>query len=88
MSRSKRPEKFVTALKASGATILGMSGMLTLAFDSMKQTVQALEAAGLRQSVIVMIGGGPVDGNVCGMVGADDWGADPQRAVRLAKGWM
>jgi methanogenic corrinoid protein MtbC1 len=82
------PERFVTALKESGATILGMSGLLTLAFDSMKATVAALEAAGLRQQVKVMIGGGPVDANVCRVVGADDWGTDAQRAVRLAKAWL
>lgn len=82
------PEKFIAAVKESGAKVMGMSGLLTLAFDSMKQTVVALEAAGLRQEVKVMIGGGPVDGNVCRMVGADEWGADAQAAVRLAKGWM
>ncbi|HTR27167.1 MAG TPA: cobalamin-dependent protein [Terriglobales bacterium] len=82
------PEKFVSALKESGATVLGMSGLLTLAFDSMKATVQALEAAGLRSTVRVMVGGGPTDQNVCRVVGADDWGADAQQAVRLAKGWL
>jgi methanogenic corrinoid protein MtbC1 len=82
------PEKFISALKDSGATVLGMSGLLTLAFDSMKATVQALQSAGLREKVKVMIGGGPVDGNVCRVVGADDWGADAQHAVRLAKGWL
>jgi methanogenic corrinoid protein MtbC1 len=82
------PEKFISAVKDSGAKVMGMSGLLTLAFDSMKQTVVALEAAGLRQSVKVMIGGGPVDGNVCRMVGADEWGTDAQAAVRLAKSWM
>ena len=82
------PEKFVNALKESGATVLGMSGLLTLAFDSMKATIIALQAAGMRDSVKVMIGGGPVDGNVCKVVGADDWGADAQQAVRLAKTWV
>jgi methanogenic corrinoid protein MtbC1 len=82
------PEKFISALKESGASVLGMSGLLTLAFDSMKATVQALEAADLRSKVRVMIGGGPVDGNVCRVVGADDWGANAQHAVRLAKGWL
>jgi methanogenic corrinoid protein MtbC1 len=81
-------EKFVSAVKESGATVLGMSGLLTLAFDSMKSTVEALQAAGLRQQVKVMIGGGPVDGSVCTFVGADDWGADAQQAVRLAKTWL
>ena len=82
------PEKFVNALKESGATVLGMSGLLTLAFDSMKATITALQAAGLRDKVKVMIGGGPVDANVCRVVGADDWGADAQQAIRLAKAWV
>lgn len=82
------PERFVEALKQSGATILGMSGLLTLAFDSMKATIAALSAAGMRGEIKVMIGGGPVDGNVCKVVGADDWGADAQQAVRLAKNWL
>jgi methanogenic corrinoid protein MtbC1 len=82
------PEIFVSTLKESGATVLGMSGLLTLAFDSMKSTVQALQAAGLREHVKVMIGGGPVDGSVCAFVGADEWGADAQHAVRLAKNWL
>jgi len=82
------PEKFISALKESGATVLGMSGLLTLAFDSMKITVQALQAEGLRDQVRVMIGGGPVDANVCRFVGADDWGADAQHAIRLAKNWL
>jgi methanogenic corrinoid protein MtbC1 len=54
----------------------------------MKSTVQALQAAGLREHVKVMIGGGPVDGSVCAFVGADEWGADAQHAVRLAKNWL
>jgi len=82
------PEKFVSALQQSGANVLGMSGLLTLAFDSMKATVAALQAAGLRDKVKVMVGGGPVDASVCRVVGADEWGADAQQAVRLAKGWL
>ncbi len=78
---------FVEALKASGAKVLGLSGLLTLAFDSMRETIEALKAAGLRDQVKVMVGGGPVDGNVCKSVGADDWGADAQSAVRLSKQW-
>jgi len=79
---------FVAALKDSGATVLGMSGLLTLAFDSMKETVNAVAAAGLRDQVRIMVGGGPVDGNVCKAVGADDWGNDAQKAVKLAKQWL
>ena len=79
--------RFVDALKESGATVLGLSGLLTLAFDSMKETIKAVAAAGMRDKVRIMVGGGPVDGNVCKAVGADDWGANAQQAVRLAKQW-
>lgn len=81
-------ERFVEALKESGAPVLGMSGLLTLSFDSMKATIQAVEVAGLRDKVKIMVGGGPVDGNVCRIVGADGWGGDAQAAVRLCKNWM
>jgi methanogenic corrinoid protein MtbC1 len=79
--------RFVDALKESGATVLGLSGLLTLAFDSMKETIKEVAAAGMRDKVRIMVGGGPVDGNVCKAVGADDWGANAQQAVKLAKQW-
>ena len=82
------PARFVDALKETNATVLGMSGLLTLAFDSMKETIGLIEDAGLRDRVRIMIGGGPVDGGVCEVVGADDWGADAQAAVKLAKTWL
>ena len=82
------PARFVEALKETRASVLGMSGLLTLAFDSMKETVGLIEEAGLRDNVRIMIGGGPVDGGVCKVVGADNWGADAQAAVRLAKAWL
>lgn len=81
-------EIFVDTVKQTGAKVLGMSGLLTLAFDSMKATVRALQTAGIRHDVKVMIGGGPVDASVCRYVGADDWGGNPQQAVRLAKAWL
>jgi len=82
------PVQFVDALKETNASVLGMSGLLTLAFDSMQETVSVIEEAGLRDKVRIMIGGGPVNGGVCKVVGADNWGADAQAAVRLAKTWL
>jgi methanogenic corrinoid protein MtbC1 len=82
------PEKFVEALKETGATVLGLSGLLTMAFDSMRETVAAVEAAGLRPKVRVMIGGGPVDEKVCSFARAYAWGADAQAAVTLCKQWI
>ncbi len=79
--------RIVDALKESGAPVLAMSGLLTLAFDSMKETIELLKKEGMRDKVKVMVGGAPVDASVCRAVGADDWGADAQAAVRLAKQW-
>jgi methanogenic corrinoid protein MtbC1 len=82
------PAEFVDALKKTNASVLCMSGLLTLAFDSMKETISQIKDAGLRDKVRIMVGGGPVNGLVCEVVGADDWGADAQAAVRLAKNWL
>lgn len=82
------PARFVEALKETGATVVGLSGLLTMAFESMRDTVAAVEAAGLRPKVRVMIGGGPVDEKVCGYTKADAWGADAQAAVSLCKRWI
>ena len=65
-----------------------MSGFLTLAFDSMKRTVDAIAAAGLRDKVKVMIGGGQIDDQVKDYTGADAYGLDAMDAVKLAKQWI
>ncbi len=80
--------RFVEAVKSSGAPVVGLSGLLTISFDAMKDTVAALEAAGLRSGVKVMIGGGPVTEQVRLYAGADAVGADAQAAVALANGWI
>lgn len=82
------PQVFVDKLQQTGAKVVGMSGLLTLAFDSMKETVDLIAASGLRDKVKVMIGGGPVDANVCRLVGADNWSTDAQKAVRFAQEWL
>ena len=80
------PEKFVEAVKETGAKIVGLSGFLTLAFDPMKDTVAALKAAGLND-VKIMIGGGQIDENIRQYTGADAYGKDAMAAVALAKEW-
>lgn len=81
-------DQFVEALKQTGATVLALSGLLTISFDPMKETVAAVEAAGLRSQVKIMLGGGPVTEQVRAYAGADALGADPPSAVRLADEWM
>jgi methanogenic corrinoid protein MtbC1 len=80
------PDKFVEAVKKTGAKIVGLSGFLTLAFDPMKFTVQALKDAGLTD-VKVMIGGGQIDEQIRQYTGADAYGKDAMAAVAIAKSW-
>ncbi|MGE5229875.1 MAG: B12-binding domain-containing protein, partial [Deltaproteobacteria bacterium] len=80
-------EDFVAAIGEHHADIVGLSGLLTLAFDAMKSTVDGIAAAGLRDEVKIMIGGAPVDENVCAYTGADGWGSDVGHALKLAAEW-
>ncbi len=68
--------------------IVGLSGFLTLAFDSMKETIEAIDGAGMRERIKIMIGGGQVDDAVCNYTGADAFGTNAVDAVSLCKGWM
>ncbi len=77
--------KFVEAVQATGATIVGLSGFLTLAYDPMKETVAALRDNGL--AVKIMIGGGQIDEQIREYTGADAYGRDAMAAVALAKEW-
>jgi methanogenic corrinoid protein MtbC1 len=81
-------QKFVDAIKETGSTVVGLSGFLTLAFDSMKETVDAIKKAGLRDKVKIMIGGGQIDNHVKDFTGADAFGKDAMAAVKLAQGWI
>jgi len=82
------PQKFVEKMKETSAPVLGLSGFLTLAFDSMKETVEALEAAGVRNKIKIMIGGGQMDDEVKKFAKADAYGKDAMEAVSLAKKWI
>jgi methanogenic corrinoid protein MtbC1 len=84
---NQKPVKFVEAVRAFQPKIVGMSGLLTLAFDSMKRTVQAIEEAGLRKEVRIMIGGGVVTEKIKDYSGADAYAPDAMAGVRLAKAW-
>jgi methanogenic corrinoid protein MtbC1 len=81
-------QKFVDTIKESGSTVVGLSGFLTLAFDSMKETVEAIKAAGLRDKVKVMIGGGQISEEIRKYTGADAYGKDAIAGVSLAKQWL
>ncbi len=81
-------QKFVDAIKNTGSRVVGLSGFLTLAFQSMKDTVETIKKAGLRDKVKIMIGGGQIDDQVKSFTGADAYGKDAMEAVKLAKGWI
>jgi 5-methyltetrahydrofolate--homocysteine methyltransferase len=80
--------RFVEAVKEFKPQVVGLSGFLTLAYDPMKNTVQALVDAGLRDSVKIMIGGGQMDDQVAAYAKADAYGKDAMAAVTLSKGWV
>lgn len=79
---------FVEKVKEVKPQIVGMSGVLTLAIDSMKKTVDALTEAGLRDQVKVIIGGNPVTEDACRMVGADAYTNNAAEGVKIIQGWV
>jgi len=81
------PQRFVEAIKDVQPEVVGMSALLTLAFESLKSTVDAIREAGLRDQVKIMIGGGAVDDEVREYSGADAYGEDAMAAVNLSKNW-
>ncbi|KYH31915.1 cobalamin B12-binding domain-containing protein [Neomoorella mulderi] len=82
------PAKFVEAIKEFQPQVVALSGLLTVAFDAMKDTVNAIKEAGLRDKVKIMIGGGQCNENVRQYAGADAYGKDAVEAVALAKKWI
>lgn len=81
---------FIEEIDAFQPDIVGLSGFLTLAFDSMKETIEAFEKAGMRDKFKfkVMIGGGQIDETVRAYTGADAFGVNAVEAVNLCRNWM
>jgi 5-methyltetrahydrofolate--homocysteine methyltransferase len=79
---------FVEKIKEFQPQVVGLSGFLTLAFDSMKKTVEAIEQAGLRERIKIMIGGGQIDEEVRKYVRADAYGKDAVAGVELCRKWI
>jgi 5-methyltetrahydrofolate--homocysteine methyltransferase len=80
-------ETFVQAVREDRPDVVALSGFLTLSYDAMRDTVTALQAAGLRDGVKIMIGGGTVDDQVRVFAGADAFGLNAMDAVNMAKSW-
>ena len=81
-------DQIIDEATAFGADVIGLSGLLTLAFDPMKAVVDRLKEKGLRDQVKVIIGGGQMDEQVCKYVGADAYVTDAVVAVNYVKGWL
>ena len=79
---------FIDEISQFQPDVVGLSGFLTLAFDSMKETIEAIQDAGLRDKLKIMIGGGQVDETVRSYTGADAFGTNAIDAVSLCKNWM
>lgn len=81
-------QKFVEKIAETNASVIGLSGFLNLAFDAMKETIEAIKAAGLRDKVKIMIGGGQISEEVRQYTGADAYGPDAMAGVSLTKEWI
>jgi 5-methyltetrahydrofolate--homocysteine methyltransferase len=82
------PARFVEEIESFQPQVVGLSGLLTVAYDAMKETIAAIEQAGLRSRVKIMIGGGQMSEKVCKYVGADAYGEDAVAGVTLANKWL
>ncbi len=82
------PAAFVAKVKEVGPDIVGMSGVLTLALDSMKATVEALREAGLRDGVKIIIGGNPVTKEAADAIGSDAFTTNAAEGVKICKEWV
>jgi len=81
-------DTFVSEIRSFQPEVVGLSGFLTLAFDSMKETIEAFRQEGIREDFKVMIGGGQIDETVRTYTGADAFGSNALEAVKLCKGWL
>lgn len=82
------PERFVEAVKREKPDIVAMSALLTTTMVEMKNVIEALKEAGVRDKVKVIVGGAPVTKDFAESIGADGYGADAIEGVRICKRWM
>jgi 5-methyltetrahydrofolate--homocysteine methyltransferase len=85
LGKDVAPEAFVVAIKEFEPDVLGMSALLTTTMRAMEQTINALQEAGIRDSVKIMIGGAPVTQSFADQIGADGYASNAAAAVDLAK---
>jgi methanogenic corrinoid protein MtbC1 len=85
---SVKPSEFLDAAVETGAGVVGISALLTMAYEPLRETVVGFEQKGLREKVKIMLGGGAVSQRVCEFAGADAWSRDASDAVKFAKMFM
>lgn len=82
---SVKPSEFLEAAVQSGAGVVGMSALITMAYEPLRETVTGFEREGLRGKVKIMLGGGAVSERVCEYAGADAWSRNASDAVKFAR---
>jgi 5-methyltetrahydrofolate--homocysteine methyltransferase len=82
------PEKFIEAILSNNANIVALSALLTTTMLNMEATIKAVQQAGLRDKVKIIIGGAPITQDYANQIGADGYSADAGRAVSLAQSLM
>ena len=80
-----RPSGFLDAVTENGAAIVGISTLITIAYESLRETVLVFQRMGIRDRVKIMLGGGAVSQRVCEYAGADAWSRDAADAVKFAR---
>jgi 5-methyltetrahydrofolate--homocysteine methyltransferase len=88
LGKDVNPEAFVAAVREHQPELLGLSALLTTTMPAMKTTIEALEEAGLRDSVKIMVGGAPVTEAFAEEIGADAYAPDAAAAVDIARSLM
>ncbi|MGA9533552.1 MAG: corrinoid protein [Anaerolineales bacterium] len=85
LGKDVEPDAFVQAVKDFGPDVVGMSALLTTTMRSMEHTINALQEAGVRDSVKILVGGAPVTGEFAEQIGADGYASNAAAASEMAK---
>ncbi|MFX0549485.1 corrinoid protein [Hathewaya histolytica] len=85
LGRDVPPSEFIKKAKETGASLIGMSTLMTTTMDNMEVVIKLLEEEKMRNDVVVMVGGGPISQNFADKIGADGYAPEASKAARLAK---
>jgi len=85
LGRDVPPIEFVNKAKNFNANLVGMSTLMTTTMDNMQVVIDLLKKEGIREDVVVMVGGGPISQNFADKIGADAYAPEASRAARIAK---